>query len=61
MNINTCCVCDKRMRDTYSLKIIKENKPFYTCSYNCNQNVCRIVGEDYWDYVKNKSDFIKPV
>ena len=61
MNINTCCVCEKRMRDTYSLKIVKESKPFYTCSYNCNQNVCRIVGEDYWDYVKNKSDFIKPV
>ena len=61
MNFNTCCVCEKNLGNTYSLKIIKESKTSHTCSYNCNQRVCEIIGEDYWKYVMNKTDFIHPV
>ena len=60
MNINTCCVCDNKMSNTYSLKINKDDNTYHTCGYNCNQNVCKIIGEDYWKYVVNKSDFIIP-
>ena len=33
---------------------------FHTCSYNCNCKVEEKLGEDYWFYVTNKTDFIKP-
>ena len=43
MNFNTCCVCEKNLGNTYSLKIVKEYKTSHTCSYNCNQKVCEIM------------------
>ena len=60
MNNNTCCVCQKMMGNTYSLCIIKDDEKIHTCSYDCNLNVSNVVGEDYWDYVMNKTDFIQP-
>lgn len=58
--MNKCIVCEKNLGNTYSLRIKKEGNYFHTCSYNCNCNVEEKMGNDYWMYVVNKTDFIKP-
>ena len=58
--MNKCIICEKNLGNTYSLKIKKDNTYFHTCSYNCNCKVEEKLGDDYWFYVTNKTDFIKP-
>lgn len=55
-----CVICKKPLGNTYSLKLNKEDKPFYTCSYDCNCKMKTDFDEDYWKYVVNKTDFINP-
>ena len=57
--MNKCIICEKNLGNTYSLKIKKDNTYFHTCSYNCNCKVEEKLGDDYWFYVTNKTDFIK--
>ena len=61
MDNKQCCVCEKNLGNTYSLRILQDNQLSYTCSYKCNQKVCEFKGKDYWKYVINKTDFIHPV
>ena len=56
--MNTCFVCEKNLGNTYSLRLKKEGNYFHTCSYNCNCKMEDKMGDDYWLYVVNKTDFI---
>ena len=58
---NKCFVCENCLGNTFSLCLKKDNKKYYTCSYDCNMEMKEEFGEDYWDYVINKTDFITPL
>ena len=58
--MNKCIICEKNLGNTYSIRIKKEGNYFHTCSHNCNCKMEDKMGDDYWLYVVNKTDFIKP-
>ena len=58
---NKCFVCENCLGNTFSLFLKKDNKKYHTCSYDCNMEMKDEFGEDYWDYVINKTDFITPL
>ena len=55
-----CFVCENCIKNTYSLKIKKDDIYFHTCSYNCNTKMEEKFGEDFWEHTVNKTDFIIP-
>ena len=58
--MDKCFICENCLGNTFSLYINKDDKKYHTCSYNCNLKVEEKLGEDYWEFVVNKSDFINP-
>ena len=48
------------MGNTYSIKFKKDNKYYYTCTYECNLKMADKFGKDFWENVINKTDFITP-
>lgn len=59
--MSKCFICNNSLVNTYSLKVKKEDNIVYTCSYNCNMKMNEEMGEDFWNNVKNKCDFINPI
>ena len=58
---NKCFVCENCLGNTFSLCLKKDGKKYHTCSYDCNIEMKDEFGEDYWEYVINKTDFITPL
>ena len=58
--MSKCFICEKCLKNTYSLKIKKDGHYFHTCSYNCNLEMNEKFGSDFWENTINKTDYIIP-
>jgi hypothetical protein len=63
--MSQCFICEKSLKKpyaekSYSVKLKKEGCVSYSCSYNCNKKLHEKYGNDFWEYVINKGDFVNP-